>query len=233
MSSRRVALFASMVFVAGGALPASVVAQSTDRVIFTPYVGVFVPSTEVGVLSRPIAGAELRGRVEQRTAPAYGANMSYWITDRMAVELSGLYTASDVRGVVTATVGSEVLAEPIADNAHIWFGSAKFLVKLLPPERKYNVRFGIGPAIISRGGSAYSSDGEEDITGLTDFGAAMSLCTRIPFTNTLGVRLRAENFIYRSKLVVKNFLDGEDLRFNHKLQNDFVFSAGLQLFLNR
>lgn len=233
MSSRRVTLVASFVIVAGGTLPPSVEAQSTGRVIFTPYVGVFVPSSDVGVLSRPLAGAQLRGRVEHRTAPAFGANMSYWLTDRAAVELSGLYTASDVRGMVAATAGSENFTESIADNAYVWFGSAKFLVKLLPPEKKYNVRFGIGPAIINRGGSAYKSEDGEEITGLTDFGAAMSLCTRIPVTNILGIRLRAENFMYRSKLIVKNFLDGEDLTFNDKVQNDFVFSAGLQLFMNR
>ena len=92
---------------------------------------------------------------------------------------------------------------------------------------------GIGPALITRSGTAFSSSAGK-LTGLTDVGAAMSLCTRLSLTEKLGIRLRAEDYIYRSRLGFESAVNAaNNYQFEAKTQNDFVFSAGLQFFTNR
>src|SRR5205085_256041 len=84
---------------------------------------------------------------------------------------------------------------------------------------------GGGPALITRSGSAYKETVGRDV-GLTDFGAAVSLCTRYSFTPNIGLRFRAEDFIYRAKLGYENSANpSENLTLGARTQHDFVLSA--------
>jgi hypothetical protein len=213
-------------------LPGLAGAQMTGSVIVTPYVGLYTPATDLGAIRVSGGGTSVNLSLKHKTAAAFGANVSYWFNERFALEGGGVFAGSDIKGsgsineLGTVTSGSET------ETAHVWLASAKAMVQLLPSESDYNLRFGIGPAIISRGGRAYNSDASGKFTGLTDVGAAMSLCSRYAFTRNVAMRLRVEDYMYQSKIGWKATDPTESFSFDSKLQNDFVFSVGLQLFMN-
>jgi hypothetical protein len=112
----------------------------------------------------------------------------------------------------------------------VWLGSVKLMTQLLPSTSRFNLRFGVGPAVISHGGEAYKADSKGEMTGLTDLGAALSLCTRLPLTSSISLRLRAENYLYQAKLGYDDrIVRSNDISFDSKLQNDLMFWVGLQL----
>lgn len=214
-------------------VPAGARAQLGGALVFTPYVGVYAPSNDIGRMLVTAPGGSAEAWARHQSAAAFGANASYWMTDHMAIEGGLVYSSSDLKGTVLTNLNGTTASESPADHANVWLGSAKFMVQLLPPESDFNLRFGIGPAIITRNGTAYK-DSEGTVTGLTDVGAAMSLCTRIAVTPKIGLRIRAEDFMYQAKLGFENHVNPSDsFAFGARTQHDFVFSAGLQLFLNR
>lgn len=210
--------------------PALALAQgSAGSVVITPYVGVYSPSTDVMKEGVSAAGATLTANGKHEAAAAYGLNASYWINDRFAIELGGAYSSSQLKGTISST-GTSPLA--VTDHAHIWLGSAKVMYQLLPPNSGANLRIGIGPAFVTRGGTAYSGDNTGSVTGLTDFGGVVSLCSKIPVTRNFGIRLRAEDYMYQAKLGWNATNATESYTFNSRMQHDFVFSAGMQFMLN-
>jgi len=222
MSTVRMLALASVVAVAA-ASPAR--AQLAGKFIVTPYVGAYMPSTDVGRFTGTAAGFT----VKQKTAPALGANLSYWLNDRMAIEGGALYSGSDVKHPFFSETGTPSL---ITEHANLWLGAAKLMMQVLPPESDFNLRFGIGPAFISRSGSAYKDDNMK-LTGLTDVGAAMSLCSRMALTSSTALRLRVEDYVYRTKLGFESYTTPSDnFSLDARTQNDFVVSLGFQIFLN-
>jgi len=204
--------------------PSLAPAQLAGKLVFTPYVGAYAPTTDLVRDTYVDQGTTVALNVKHQTAFASGLNASYWMTDRVAIEAGGLYSSSDMK---------QVSPEALSKHANIFAGSMKVMMQLLPPESGFNVRFGIGPAFITRGGSAYKSEIDGKITGLTDVGAAASLCTRLALTNTVGLRLRAEDYIYRAKMGFESSVLASDSRqFASRTQHDVVLSAGLQFFLN-
>lgn len=208
-------------------------AQAERRFVVTPYAGVFVPATRIAQVRSDIGGIEHVTGIRQQSALALGANASYWFDNRTGLELGGAWAFSDARpsaGLGTMVPGSLNGTE----SAYVLFASAKFMMNLIPFSERRALRFGIGPAIISHGGNAYDSDDGGRFTGLTDVGGAVSLCSRIPMTNLLSLRLRAESFIYSSRLRFENASNpSRDFEFAARVQNDFILSAGLQMVLWR
>lgn len=207
-------------------LPTIGSAQLGGKFVLTPYVGVYSPANDIAQV-----GGQMSAKHE--SSAAYGANLSYWMTDRWGFELGGAYSGSGLRssGAVSDPSGPSSRAE--TEGAHIALGSARMMVQLLPAMSDVNLRLGFGPAIISRGGAAYAADADGRITGLTDLGAAISLCSRLNFTQTLGVRVRVEDYVYQGRLGWRATNPSESFTLPEKTQHDFVISAGLQLFLNR
>lgn len=205
-------------------------AQLTGRMVITPYVGAYLPSNSIikGAFVAPGTTVSLSARHDASLAT--GANVSYWMNERFAIEIGGLYSSSDVKGDGLINQSGAITAMTIQDHSHVWTGSAKAMVQLLPPDSPLNLRFGAGPAVISRGGSAYKEDTDGKFTGLTDVGAALSLCTRVALTNSFSLRLRAEDYIYRSKLRFES-PNASSLQFDGRMQNDFLLSFGLQFFV--
>jgi hypothetical protein len=214
-------------------LPAAASAQIPGEVVFTPLVGVYTPATDIAKASASAGALSVTGNLKHQTTAAYGATLSYWLNGRTAIEGSAIYSPSHVKGLLTTTDEAGPITEVMADKAYLWLGTVKVMMQLLPPESGFNMRLGVGPAIISRGGTAYKADPDGKPTGLTDIGGAASLCTRIPVTSKVSLRLRAEDYIYRSKMGWDAVNPGESFSFGARTNNDFVFSAGLQLFLNR
>lgn len=229
-------LSASLAAAAATALIApSALAQSMgNRFIITPYVGVYTPTTDVLKMSGAGGGVGASIAAKQKTAMALGANASYWLSERTALELGGVYAHSDLEASASIFGNGDPFAGSASEHAYILAGSAKVMFNLLPPAASTNLRFGVGPAIIHRGGDAYRADAAGELTGLTDVGGVASLCTRLGLTRSLGLRLRAESYLYQTKLGFKDPTDPSgSVSFDSKFQSDFVFSAGLQFGFGR
>jgi outer membrane protein W len=215
-------------------VPSFASAQLAGGVVVTPYIGAYTPTNQIARTGITTQGTSLTADIKHQTAAAFGANVSYWINDRFAIEGGGVYTTSNLRSSLSINNAGVNTSGAQTDNAHVWLGSVKVMMQLLPPESDFNLRFGIGPAIISRGGSAYKGDSEGQVTGLTDYGAAASLCTRFSFTPNVAIRLRAEDYMYYTGMGWRSSIDpAENFGFDSRMQHDFIFSAGLQLFLKR
>ena len=220
MRTRMLALAASGVLAV--LAPARAPAQLAGKFIFTPYVGAYVPSADL--VSGSLTSADVSAR--QRASVAFGTTGSFWVTNRIGMEGGLVYSGSELKRDGFITPGSSTR------NANVWLGSAKLMLQLLEPQSDYNVRLGFGPALITRSGSAYASNATGSYSGLTDVGAVISLCTRLRLTDMFSLRLRGEDYIYQSNVGFKNDLTGQSIAFGDRKQSDFVFSLGLQMFLN-
>lgn len=214
--------------------PSLVSAQLAGSVIVTPYVGAYLPTDHVARSGVTPAGVTVNVDAQHQSAALFGANVSYWFTNLFAIEGGGAFTESNLRSATSFSQPSVVGAAMQRQNAHVWLGSVKVMMQLLPEESSFNMRFGIGPAIIARGGAAYDGSAEGKIVGLTDYGAAISLCTRLSLMENLGLRLRGEDYMYYSNMGFQSSTDpAKNFSFDSRIQHDFVLSAGLQVFLNR
>jgi len=208
-------------------------AQLAGRFVFTPYAGVFVPSSDLGRFTMSEAGTAATLSARHQSALALGTTGSFWITDHVALEGGVVYSGSDLKSKGLLNEPGSVTQSSFKDHANVWLVSTKILVQLLPSESDYNLRLGFGPALITRNGSAYK-DIAGKYTGLTDMGAAISLCSRLRLTDNLGLRLRAEDYIYQAKVGFQSNVNPSDnITLDERRQNDFVFSLGFQMFLNR
>lgn len=225
--SRSLPLVAAAVVGLVGARTAD--AQAQRRIVVTPYAGVFMPTTKVAQFRSDVGGIDHVVGIRQQSALALGANASYWFNNLTGVEVGGAWAFSDAlpRGGLSNEVPG---ALPNIQSARVLFASAKLMLNIVPFSERTALRFGVGPAIISHGGNAYNADAGGKFTGLTDIGGAASLCSRIPMTDFLSLRLRAESFIYSSKFRFESATDpSRNIDFASRIQNDFIFSAGLQM----
>jgi hypothetical protein len=200
------------------------------RIVVTPYAGAFVPSARIAEFKAQVGGIQSSLGIRQQSSLALGVSASYWFNDMAGFELGGAWAFSDARPSLGLSGEVSGLSLTGNESARVIMGSAKLMVNLLPLTDRTALRLGVGPAIISRGGSAYRADEDGEFGGLTDFGGAISLCTRLPVTDFMSLRVRAENYMYSSKLHFRDSANPtEEFRFGSKLQNDFIFSAGLQM----
>ncbi len=227
-NTRSVLITASVIASAAMLMPDTSAAQDR-RIVITPWAGAFVPATKVAQVKSVAGGVTSIHGIQQQSALALGLNASYWFTDLAGIEVGGAWAFSDAKA--SLGLGSAVPGMHFAGNesARVIVGSAKLMVNLLPLSDRTALRLGVGPAIISRGGSAYDADSHGEFTGLTSVGGAISLCTRLPLTDFISLRVRAEDFMYSSKLRFREAGDPSAFSFGSRLQNDMVFSAGLQM----
>lgn len=204
--------------------------QAQGRFVLTPYAGAFVPAANLGEFAVDDGSVTTTLGLKQRSALALGLNASYWFNDLAGVEVGGAWAFSDASA--SAGLAGEIPAFTLSgtQSAYVAFGSAKLMVNLLRVTERSALRLGVGPAIITRGGNAFKHQSEKAFDGLTDLGGVVSLCTRVPVTNFMSLRLRAENYMYSAQVKFANPVNpiGE-YEFKSKLQNDLVFSAGLQM----
>lgn len=212
-------------------IPSAGRAQMEGKMVITPYVGMYAPATKVIKETMGGTSGEFVGVFKHKPGVALGVNGSYWFTDRAGIEFGAAYAFSDSKASLGFESGAGSAAAWISEDARMLFGSAKVMFNLLPADWNGQLRLGVGPAIVNRGGDAYK-DEEGDVKGLTDVGGAVSLCTRIPLVGNLAMRLRAENYMYQTQLRWKDASDPlDDMRFDRKFQSDFILSAGLQIGL--
>jgi hypothetical protein len=214
-------------------MPFIVGAQPLGRIVITPYAGAYAPMNDVAKIRVASGGSSMARKAEHKPGFALGATGSYWFTPQYGLEVGGLYAWSDLKATGSSTEQGEFDSFSETRNAGVILAATKFMVALFPQTSDFQLRLGAGPAIITRVGSAYK-DEDGEVTGKTDFGGAVSLCTKIPLGSGIALRLRAEDYMYQAKLGVKDRPDPNDnFTFDKKFQHDFVFSAGLQIGLMR
>jgi hypothetical protein len=202
--------------------------SGSGRIVVTPYAGVFVPAARVAELKPTLVGVQSASGIRHQNALALGLNASYGFNDLLSLELGGVWAFSDARASLGLSNQVPGFSLSRNESARVLMGSAKLMVNLIPLTERSALRLGVGPAIINRGGSAYKADDNGDFSGLTDVGGAISLCSRLPLTDFLS--LRCEPRTTRTSAQVPRFSNPtEEFSFGSKLQNDFIFSAGLQM----
>jgi hypothetical protein len=206
--------------------------QLAGSVVFTPFAGAYVPANDLAKVIAPSSTLGASAAARQKSASAFGGNLSYWLNERVAVEGGAVYAKSDIKWSGTIGESGNFLDETVTRNAHVWMASTKLLFQLFPRESEYNMRFGVGPALITRSGPAFKPD-NGTFSGLTDLGTALSLCTRLSITPNFGLRMRAEDYMYRSRLSFRGNASPDRFNFDRKMQNDVLFSTGVQIFLSR
>ena len=82
------------------AMPGAAAAQTAGQFIFTPYVGAYVPSSDLGSFRDRVDGIPLTAKLKHESAFALGLNASYWMNDRVAIELGTAYAMTDLTGTV-------------------------------------------------------------------------------------------------------------------------------------
>lgn len=204
-------------------------AQSARKVVLTPYVGAFMPASDIGSFSASEEGTTATAKVKHKNTLVIGGNGSYWFSERWGMEFGAAYSPSDAKVTYSAPVSGGEFAVGDKEHAHVWLGTAKAMLNLTPASSAWRVRLGAGPAVIAHGGKAYRDDADQKVTGKTNYGGAFSLCTRIPLTGPFAIRLRAEDYVYQSNVKVIDKLDPTaSFNLGKKTQNDFVLSMGLQ-----
>jgi hypothetical protein len=205
-----------------------------SRIVITPYIGVYVPTSDVFRFGAAQNGTTVSFDARHQPAPALGASASVWLDDRFTIEASGLYSRNTLRADLSMNQLGFATVSHANSDANVWAGALKLLVQALPKESGVNLRVGVGPVLITRGGPAYRAADEGRMTGLTNVGGAVSLCTRVPLGHVAAIRLRAEDFVYRARQRWESqILTGSELRSDPRTQHDLVASLGLQLGLNR
>lgn len=209
--------------------------EMSGKWVVTPYAGVYLPTTDLAVINAADVGTTANITLKHQTGFAFGGNVSYWIAPRTAIELGGVYAISDAKA--SASIfgpGGPTMAGTNTENAWVALGSVKAMFNLMPLDSRYNLRLGVGPAIIQHGGTAYKFDDGSKIDGRTNVGGAVSLCTKVPLTSSIGLRLRGESYLYQSQLKFKDPADPtNNFSFDKKFQNDMMLTAGLQFLLPR
>ena len=164
---------------------------------FTPWAGAYVPTRN----TFETVGSDIR----RDNSFIMGARITSWGRGAVGFELTGGFAPARVR--VAGTTVNE------ARNTQVFVGGLKLLLGLSPQDSRFGIFLSGGPSLIRRGRNV----GVED-ESVTDWGGVVGLGFRIPFSQSVGLRLDMEDYFYGG-----NF-DG-----SRRFQNDLVLSAGLAI----
>ncbi len=196
---------------------------SGQSVEFTPYVGVYAPTSNVIDESGAFCSAIGRGgngpitcgtTVRQRTTLAVGARVTAWPSKRFGVDLAWGYAMSGVRGMTYNESG------PRDTSANVTTVTARLLISVIPHDSKSWLYLTAGPALIVHSGAAYT-----DFNRTTAWGPAVGVAARFHILRSLVLRADVQDYLYTA--------DFEDTftqeRTGGQTQNDFVVSLGLSV----
>src|SRR5690349_6782739 len=135
-----------LVATAGMGLVASTAthAQMDSRVVVTPYIGVFAPSTDVFRFGLVQNGTTVSFNMRQQPGAAAGVTTSLWLDDRLAIEAGGVYARSTLRADLLMNQTGAITASRANSGADIWAATLKLMIQALPQASGLNLRVGLG-----------------------------------------------------------------------------------------
>src|SRR3989449_7947572 len=118
----------SVMALAAAAAPSA----AQGRLEVTPFVGVYVPAAHVIDISAFCPGGPCGEVLKQQVAPLFGARVTAWVRERLALDLSLTYSRTGViRHGLLAEIPTGVIVGPTATDtsgtANITTGSARVL----------------------------------------------------------------------------------------------------------
>src|SRR2546429_2347704 len=140
------------------------------RVEVTPFAGIYVPAAHVVDISAFCPGGPCGEVLKQEVAPLFGARVTAWVRERLALDLSFTYSRTGVmRHGLLAEIPTGVIVGPTATDtsgtANITTGSARVLIGLMPRSERASFYVAAGLALLAHGGSASSPPGRNTSRG--------------------------------------------------------------------
>ncbi len=185
------AVSVAAVAIALGAAPVG--AQTTFE--FIPSAGYYLPTANFSKVQEtaewlPDSPREQRGL-------AIDVDARWWFHNSVGVQLQAGVAYSTMHFQEDcAAVGGEVCnPTTISLGMQVQTFSAQIMSNAAPPDARYRVWFGIGPAVVHRGGEAYSAY-ESGFKESYDVGAALGTGGEIPIGRRLRATVDLESFLY-------------------------------------
>jgi hypothetical protein len=194
------------------AVASSATAQRS-RIVFTPFVGGYVPFTELGSVTVTLGGVDVTAAAKMKSAPAFGARLGYYPRGRFGIEGS-FFTASSKSRITVGPLGRD-------DDASVQGGSVKGAYRLTDGRTDTDVFLSAGLSGTQHGGDLFDATGSQDqfdIGGVVGMGLHVLLSPQVTF------RLEGDLNLYKwSQYRV----------LSSKTQADLLLTAGLGLRLGR
>lgn len=191
-------------------VPAAMSAQ--QRAEITPFVASYYGLTHLATGTNGTTGNSFK--FDQSNAFAFGARVTLPVGGRLSLEGEFTYSLSGVRFTENNLIGPG-LDGGLAQDGNIIFGSVRGVIS----PRRSNLFLLAGPAIIKRGGDAWSGSKSSDVT---DFGGVLGLGFRANVTPRFRVNFTAESYLY-------SFSGGNESKF----QSDLLVSLGIPIGLGK
>jgi hypothetical protein len=191
------------------ARPALLAAQG--RFEFTPFAGSYYHITHIASGSGgPFAGNDYN--FDQNNAITVGARLTVPVGNRFSVEGEFAYSPSGVR-YTEKDIGSGIDGGAAFDG-NLVYGSVRAVIT----PRRSNLFLLAGPAIVHRGGDAWSG-----YSDLTDFGGVAGFGIRANVTPKFRINLTAETYLYS--------LNVSGVNTKSKFQSDLLVTVGVPISL--
>lgn len=188
LSTSRAALRASTVLaLIAAAGPASVAAQDTggaaqqvQRFSVGPTLGLYLPA---GELFKALSGQSLK----QDDGMAIGGQMSFALSRRVGLQLTGSFVPSDLRSALDSTNQTT--------DASLFFGASKLYFHLLPPTSPISLQVNGGVLMVTRGGTAY-----QNLEHTTSVGGTVGAQLGLRLGPLPPLQLGVETYLYKQNL---------------------------------
>jgi len=216
------------------AVAATAPAAAQGRVEFAPFVGIYVPAAHVVDISAFCPGGPCGEALTQKVAPVFGARVTAWVRERVALDLSVGYLRTGVtRHGLLAEIPEGVRVGPTATDtsgtANITTGSARVLIGLTPRSYRASLYVAAGLAFVAHGGEAYSH-----VVGNTGWGPVIGAVGRWQVAPALALRAEVDDYVYTFSGTAVTSPPTYSLgvvagNYSSRLQHDFVLSLGLSV----
>lgn len=203
--------------VLAGAVVTPSVVRAQAKFEFTPYFASFYALT---TMSNDVNGDGSGVKIEQTSAPTYGARLTYWLSRTMGIEFGGGYTKSGIRAFSNDTSTGGV---SFAVTGNMVNANARFLYR---PERT-NLHFIIGGGIVHRGGTFWKNAHTNSGTKVTTPAAVLGAGVRASVTPKFALNVSLEANLYSFDP------DGPATENKSKFQSDLLLSIGVPITLSK
>src|SRR5207247_6266749 len=135
--------------------------------------------------------------LKQEIAPLFGARVTAWVRERLALDLSFSYSRTGViRHGLLAEIPTGLIVGPTATDtsgtANITTGSARVLIGLAPRSERASFYVAAGLAFVAHGGEAYSR-----VIGNTGWGPVIGAGGRWQLAPPLALRVEVADYAHK------------------------------------